>query len=136
MKLTTRCRYGTRAMAEIASNYGIRPTTKKEIARNQDIPDSYLENILVDLKKDDLIITIRGAKGGYELSKSPEKISVHDIVDSLGGGLEPVDCLKKSDDCNRADICSARNIWKELQEAQESVLKRYTLADLTGGNYK
>ncbi len=135
MKLTTRCRYGTRAMAEIALNYGIRATKKREISGNQNIPDSYLENILADLKKAELIETIRGVNGGYKLSRSPLEITILDIISTLDGGMEPVNCLKDKE-CSMIETCGTRNVWRELQIAQETVLKRYSLADLTGRKFK
>jgi Rrf2 family protein len=131
MKISTKGRYGTRAILEIARRYGQSPIKRSEIAESQSVPDSYLENILIALKKAGLIRTIRGAHGGYQLAKSPDDISVLDIVEVLEGTIVPVSCIEENrSDCIRNGRCVTRQIWNEMYDAIRSVLGKYSLKDL------
>jgi Rrf2 family protein len=130
MKLSTRCRYGTRALVEIARNYGGGPTKRKDIARAQGLSQAYLENILSVLKSQGLVKTTRGADGGFVLSKAPTSITMLDIVQALEGSIAPVDCLDDPTGCDRAGRCGARKAWKKLHDAQVKVLSGITLMDL------
>ena len=130
MKLSTKCRYGTRAMVEIARRYGQGPVKRREIAKTQDISDSYLENILIALKHGGLIETIRGARGGYVLKVPPGEISLLEVFNALEGPFLPVGCLDSDEICGRLDDCQTRQAWKRLQEAVESVLRKETIQSL------
>ncbi|MFW5722085.1 MAG: RrF2 family transcriptional regulator [Desulfohalobiaceae bacterium] len=130
MKLSTKCRYGTRAMVEIARRYGQGPVKRREIAQTQDISDSYLENILIALKHGGLIETIRGARGGYVLKVPPGEISLLEVFNALEGPFLPVGCLDSDETCGRLDDCQTRQAWKRLQEAVESVLRKETIQSL------
>ena len=127
MKLTTKCRYGVRAIIEIAKNYGQCPTKRKDISRVQNIPDSFLENILIDLKNHGIISSIRGARGGFVLKRTPEQISMYDILSSLEGKLVLIDCIHTPDACPKSDKCVVRDVWGELQRTQEKILKETTI---------
>lgn len=131
MRLSTKGRYGTRAILEIAKAYGKNPVKRREIVESQQVPDSYIENILVALKAAGLIGTIRGANGGYELSRAPEKITVLEVIEALEGTIAPVYCLEESSkECDRIDHCTTREIWDEMYQAMRNVLLSYTLADI------
>jgi len=130
MKLTTKCRYGVRAVLEIAKNYDIRPTTRKEIAKNQKIPESFLENILIELKRAGLILSVRGARGGFLLNRTPNSITMLDIVLVLQTSIVPVDCILNPKKCSSVDDCITRPIWKKMHETQEKVLQSYTVKSL------
>lgn len=129
MKLSTKCRYGARALVEIAKRYGQGPIKRKEIVEIQDIADSYLENILVALRNAGLIRTIRGAKGGYSLSKAPEEISFLDIVEAIQGSISPIDCLDDESLCqnNNSKNCVTRPVWMDLYRAEKEVLSKHNL---------
>jgi Rrf2 family cysteine metabolism transcriptional repressor len=129
-KLSTKCRYGTRAIVEIAKSYGKVPVKRKDIAKSQRISESYLENILISLKNSGMIDTVRGAQGGYMLKKAPSAILLFDVVQALEGSLAPVECLEKQSACNRISHCSTRNLWKDLMDAQKEVLQSVTLQNL------
>lgn len=129
MRLSTKSRYGTRAIIEIARYYRKPPIKRKEITAKQLIPDSYLENILVTLKAAGLITTIRGANGGYQLAKAPDEITVFEVVQALEGCITPVPCID-SGECNLFGICITRSIWSEMYQAMEQVLTSYTLKDV------
>ena len=130
MKLSTKSRYGAKAVIEIARNYMKQPTKRKDISKNQKIPDSYLENILIDLKKKGIIESIRGAKGGFTLKRAPSEITLFDIVTVLQTSLEPVQCVNDPNLCQNVASCVTRPIWLKLFNAQNEVLKGYTIQDL------
>ncbi len=130
MKITTKCRYGIRAMVEISRNYSLRPTTRREIASSQELDDSYLENILLDLKKNEIVRSIRGVKGGFVLNRPPESITLLEIVESLQGEIVPSECVMLPSICDRASYCVTRPVWLRLQQAQKKVLLDVTVRDL------
>jgi Rrf2 family transcriptional regulator, cysteine metabolism repressor len=130
MKLSTKCRYGTRAMLEIARHYKNGPVKRKDISKNQRISAAYLENILIALKSHGLIRTVRGANGGFALEIPPERISMFQIIQALEGSIVPVDCVDNPGSCDRSASCAARNLWKDMYKAQETVLKKATLRTL------
>lgn len=130
MRLSTKTRYGTRAVIEIASQHGNLPVKRKTIVNRQNIPDSYLENILLILKANGIINTKRGASGGYVLSRDPQEITLLEIVNIFEGSLGPVDCVDNSEICKRCEFCSTRDVWIELKEAQEKVLRNIKISNL------
>ena len=134
MKLSTRCRYGTRAVIEIARNYHRGPTKRKDIAEAQEIADSYLENILLFLKNVNLVGSIRGPRGGFVLTRHPSEITLLEVVSALEGTLMPVECLANRNLCHRIDRCESRPVWKKVQLAQEEALRNITVQDLVDGN--
>jgi Rrf2 family protein len=132
MKLSTKCRYGARAMLEIARNHAIGISTKrKDITANQGIPSSYLENILIDLRDYGLVTTIRGPKGGFRLSRAPEQITMYDIIHALRGtDALNAECLEEGYDCAKKGSCITRQVWSAMQNAQDQVLLGITLKTL------
>lgn len=132
MKLSTKCRYGARAMVEIARNHAEGLSTKrKDITANQGIPSSYLENILIDLRDKGLVSTERGPKGGFRLTRPPEEISMYEVIHALrGSDMNPVECLEDHYECDNKDTCITRQVWVAMQKAQEEVLRRITLRTL------
>ena len=130
MKLSTRGRYGTRAMAELATNYGKGPLMLEEIASRQQISRRYLEHIFADLKAAGLVRGLRGPRGGYLLTRDPRDILVSEIVAAVEGSLFIADCLEDEYYCERASRCRTRALWGEVNEAIMKVLESKTLADL------
>lgn len=130
MRLSTKCRYGTRAMLELARNYEKGPVKRREIATKQEISPHYLESILTSLKSKNLIKTIRGANGGFTLGEKPEKISMFEIVTALEGSIAPVHCIESSRKCNRSGHCTAQNFWKRLHDVQVKTMKGTSLQSL------
>lgn len=130
MKLSTKARYGLRAITEIAKSYGGAPAKRKEIAEKQGLSDSYLENLLIVLKNIRIIETTRGSNGGYVLCRAPSEISVLEIVEALEGPLDLVECVSSSKSCEKSDRCSARMVWSELSELWRKSLSAKTLQDL------
>ena len=130
MRLSTRSRYGARATLEMARNWGKCHTKRKDIARSQSISESYLENILIALKNDGIVRTVRGARGGFSLTRAPSDITLFEVISSLEGDLSPVECAVKADACDRSARCAMRRVYERLKRAQEEVLGSYTLQDL------
>jgi Rrf2 family transcriptional regulator, iron-sulfur cluster assembly transcription factor len=130
MKLSTKTRYGTRMILEMAQNYGQGAIQLGEIANRQNISLKYLEQIIRPLKEADYIKSFRGAKGGHMLSKPPEEITVGEIVAVLEGGDTLIHCDKDPDDCERVDSCLTRYLWREAATAMFQRLSAITFADL------
>lgn len=130
MKLSTRSRYGTRAMLEIARCYNKNPINRKDIIRHQRIPTEYLANILLTLKGRGLINTSRGASGGYSLSRPPSKVTLYHIVEALEGSIAPVECVENAARCRKSAQCVVRKAWTRLHDAQLGVLRSISLQDL------
>ncbi len=129
MKMSTKGRYGARAAYELARCYGNGPVMVRRIAENQNISDRYLEQILNTLRIANLVKSTRGARGGYELARSPEDITLGEIIRCLEGPLDIVPCVGGAP-CIRRPECVTCNIWYKVKAAVESVLDSYTLADL------
>jgi Rrf2 family protein len=131
MKLTTQCRYGTKAMIELARNYKKGPLKRIDLAKRQGISASYLENILILLKSRKLIRTIRGANGGYSLETAPENITMFEIMSALEDSFEPAHCHEPGEGCSRGTgHCSARKFWLDFHEMQIKTLKATNLQTL------
>ncbi|MCD6080111.1 MAG: hypothetical protein DRP73_02280 [Candidatus Omnitrophota bacterium] len=130
MKLSTRARYGVRMMLELGVNYGKGPTYLREVAEKEDISEKYLSQLVLPLKSANLITAERGIKGGYILKKSPENITLREIVEALEGKLSIVPCINEPALCNRVSLCVTRDVWKKVEEAIISTLEKITLQDL------
>lgn len=130
MKLSTRSRYGTRLLLDMAQHYNQGPVQLGDIARRQDISVKYLEQIIIPLKKAHFIETRRGPKGGHILAKPPAEITVAEIVALLEDGANLVECGEHAEICGRAETCPTRLIWKEASQAMFNSLNAITLADL------
>ena len=130
MKLSTRTRYGLRAIIELAEHNGAAPLQTKVIAGSQDISVKYLEQLMTILKSAGFVRSIRGSKGGYLLAKSPNQIRLSDVFDCLEGHVTTVECVEDRSFCERAEDCVARQVWAEVQQAIKNVLQSITLQDL------
>ena len=130
MKLSTRSRYGTRLMLDLAEHYQKGPLHLSTIALQQGISVKYLEQIIIPLKKADYIRSVRGPKGGHILAKPPAEISIGEIVALLEEGASLVECSYNPKVCARSPICQTRYIWQEAAQAMFDKLNSITLAAL------
>lgn len=130
MKLSSRARYGMRAILELAMEYGKDPLQIKTIAEREDISNKYLEQLIAMLKAAGLVRSIRGPRGGYMLAKPPAEIKLKEVFVTLEGPMIPAECLEHPEFCSRCMDCATREIWSELQDAISGVLESVTLADL------
>jgi Rrf2 family protein len=134
MKLSTRSRYGTRLILDMARNHGKTPIQLGEIARRQNISLKYLEQIIRPLKRANYIKSFRGAKGGHMLNKPPEEITVGEVVALLEGGAFLTFCSRNPKVCSRSDNCPTRIVWIEASRALFDRLNQITFADLLAGS--
>ncbi len=130
MKLSTKSRYGTRMILDLAQHYGQGAIQLGEIAKRQKISLKYLEQIIRPLKKADYVKSYRGAKGGHTLNKPPAEISVGEIVALLEGGDTLIQCDQDPTTCEREDSCLTRYLWMEAAKAMYTRLAEITFADL------
>ena len=130
MKLSTRSRYGTRLMLDMAEHHQEGPIQLRAIAKRQNIPPKYLEQIIIPLKKAGYVTSVRGYKGGHMLAKHPREITTGEIVAVLEGGRRLTVCADDPEACERAGTCATRWLWKEAIEAMYERLDAVTLADL------
>ncbi len=131
MKLSTRSRYGIRAILELAKNHGEGPLQIKVIAKRQDISVKYLEQLMAILKSAGFVRSMRGSKGGYVLAKAANQIKLGDVFNALEGqSTITVECVESKSYCARAADCVTRQVWTQVQEAIINVLQSITLQDL------
>jgi len=130
MKLSSRTRYGTRAMFALAQAYPDRAVSVRELARNQQLSPKYLEQIVAALKTAGLLKAARGMHGGYTLARPPETIKLSDILRVLEGPCQIVDCVEDARSCRMSEVCPTRETWIEVKQAIDGVLERTTLQDL------
>lgn len=130
MKLSTKARYGSRALLEIALHEGNTPVQLKDIAEKQEISLPYLEQLIKPLVTGGYIRTLPGHKGGVFLIKNPSDIKMIDIIQLYEGSIALVPCVDDPDLCDRSSTCVTRNVWSELKDAMSDVLDSKTLQDL------
>ena len=136
MKLSTRGRYGTRALLELALHQGEEPVLLKDIAHKQQISLSYLEHLISPLLTGGIIRSTRGTGGGISLARPPGEIKLSEVIQLLEGSIAPVNCLNDPEVCTRSQFCVTRDVWEELKKAMDGVLESKTLQDLVVGQKK
>ena len=136
MKLTTKGRYAVMAMADIASNNNSKPISLADISLRQNISLAYLEQIFIKLKKNKLVRSARGARGGYVLDKSPSDIKLSNIIFAVDEEVKMLNCKKQSKKgCNnKSTKCITHNLWDELDQHINGFFERIKLQDLVKQN--
>lgn len=130
MKISTKGRYAVRFLLDLALHDQATPVSLNEIAKRQDISEKYLWQIVNSLKAAGIVSAVAGKRGGFFLAKSPEKISLKDILEILEGNCSLVDCVHDSAACKRSATCITREMWHEASNLISQVLASFTLADL------
>jgi Rrf2 family protein len=130
MKLSTRSRYGTRMMLDLAAHYDEGPVQIGDISRREKISVKYLEQLIIPLKKARLIESARGPKGGHMLTKPPEEITIGEIVRVLEGGIDLTHCIENPDVCEKTNSCLTRTVWEDATRAMYERLDASTLANI------
>jgi Rrf2 family protein len=132
MKFSSRSEYGTRALLDLALHYGEGPVQSAEIAARQEIPENYLNQLLVTLRKAGFIRSLRGPQGGHLLAKPPEKINLGEVISVLDGSTAPMSCadMGMTIDCEFDNFCVLRDVWCRVKEAIDQVLNSTSLDDL------
>lgn len=136
MKVSKRTEYGLRAIVALAARGGLEtPVPLREIAAQEDIPEAFLDQIFGSLRRIGVVVSVRGASGGYQLARPPQEISMGEIVRVLEGTVAPIGCVGDEavdpvDFCARASHCHTRSVWVKLYSSIEQVLNGITLADV------
>ena len=130
MKLSTKGRYGTRALLDLALHQGEGPILLRDIAQRQQISLRYLEHLITPLIAGGLVRSTRGAGGGVLLARPPEEIRLSEVIQLLEGSIAPVECINNPGVCSRSELCVTRDIWGEMKKAMNGVLESTTLQDL------
>jgi len=117
-------------MYDLAKNVNAGPQPIKAIAERQGIPEAYLEQLFAVLKRDGLVNSVRGAQGGYTLSRTPEEITVGDVLRTLEGGLNLVDCLEEEETCGKSCACPSRIVWMKIRDGLNAIVDSITLQDM------
>lgn len=130
MKISTKGRYALRLMVDIAQHVEDGPVSLRDAARRQQLSDKYLEQIVTPLARAGLVRSVRGAGGGYLLTRKPEEYSVGDILRPLEGDLAPVECATDGGYCEHSCDCVTVELWQDIHRAVSQVVDGTTLADL------
>jgi Rrf2 family protein len=132
MKLSTKGQYGLRALLDMAIYQNEGPVTLNNIAERQDISEGYLEQLMMPLKRAGIVKSIRGAQGGYLLTKDPKNVTVGEIIRVLEGPIAPVACVDEEnpEECARSSFCATRIVWAKVRDSISEVLDSFTLEDL------
>lgn len=129
MKLSTKGRYGVKAMVDLALHYGDTPVSIKTISQRQNISEYYLEQLFSPLRKAKLIKSVRGAQGGYVLNSAPKDITVAEVMYVLEGPIEISECIEGSE-CDKTDYCATRLLWEKIKNSIDEVMESITLQDI------
>lgn len=131
MKITYKGDYALKAVLDLARHYDQGTVTISEIARRIDASVKFLEHVLLELKRGGFVESRRGKIGGYSLSRSPDKITMGEIIRYVEGSMEPIACIKKGYlDCGDIDACIFRNIWRKVYQATSDIVDHITFEDL------
>jgi Rrf2 family protein len=137
MKLSTKGRYGLKAMFDLALHDGKGPVSLASISERQGISMNYLEQLVSPLRKAGLLKSVRGAQGGYLLAKAPVDISVKEILELLEGPLAPASCVIEGDhSCDHSNLCVSRMIYDRIYESINQVVENISLQDMLDEQHK
>jgi Rrf2 family cysteine metabolism transcriptional repressor len=134
IRISTKGRYGTRFMLELASHYGKGPLLLKEVAQSQGLSEGYLQHIVDALKGAGLVFSSRVGHGGYTLARPPEEITLKDILSILEGSINLVECIDNPIICGRSEDCVPRKVWSELSANFSKSLDSITLGKMVQMN--
>ena len=140
LHFSTRGEYGVRLMVELARHRGTGPVSLADISDHEDLPRPYLEQLVISLREAGLVVSTRGAHGGYELSRDAHDIRMRQVVEALEGPISPMVCatdhgdevLEHPQPCDRTSFCNVQSLWIKVRQAVMVALDSMTLADLAG----
>ena len=130
MKISTKGRYGTRALLDVAMHQGEGPVQLKVIAERQQLSISYLEHIVAPLISAGMLRSVRGVNGGVLLGKPAKDIKLNEVIRALEGSVALVECVDDPNVCPRSDHCATRDMWAEIKKAMDGVLESTTIQEL------
>lgn len=134
MKITRACDYTIRALVHMAKYPVGTAFMRSDLAKECNVPDSFLGKILQSLAKSDILTSERGKKGGFKLGKDPKDICMLDVMTAVDGPLYINNCIDVNENCCFSENCCAHEMWQDVQNSLESKLKEYTLADIVCKN--
>jgi Rrf2 family protein len=130
VKFSMKTDYGVRALTDLANHYGEGLITTASIASREGIPEPFLDQLMILMRKAGLVRSVRGPQGGHQLAKDPGEITLADVVLALEGSLTPIECLEHAEGCAKGPRCAQRAVWQEVQSTVEGILRRVTLREL------
>ena len=137
MKISTKGKYGLRAMIDLAQYSEQEAVSISSIAQRQKISESYLEQLVAKLKKAGLVVSIRGAAGGYRLARPASGISVGDVLRALEGDVRAVICTAQTEEgCEGEELCVTKYVWQRINESIEKTVDEMMLDQLVAESRK
>jgi len=130
MRVTMKSDYGLRAMIDLAAHYGQGPVSSAKIAERQLVPEHFLDQLLIALRRAGLLKSQRGPQGGHMLACPPQQISMSDVIHALDGATAPMECLPNPTICQFAPGCAIRDVWQEVEQFAQQLLANTTLEQL------
>jgi Rrf2 family protein len=130
MKISTKGRYGLRILLDLATHQNKGPVNLGDISERQGISEKYLWQVINLAKSAGLITSARGPKGGYSVAKPSDQITILEIISALEGPIILVDCLDKSENCERNAMCVTREVWGKIEDSMKKTMASITLQDL------
>lgn len=132
MKITSKSHYGVQVMADLAKGWGQGPLPLSVIAQSERIPHDYLEQLMIPLRRYGLVKAQRGTRGGYLLSRQPEKITIGEIIQALEGEMAPVACVSKTGKiiCPTEKFCQSKKVWEKIQTNVLAALNSVNLKEV------
>lgn len=130
MKISTKGRYGLRILLDIAMNPGEQPRMIRDICKSQKISEKYAGRLIIELRKAGMLVSIRGAHGGFKLKKMPKDISLLEVIETMEGPVSVVDCVGNPKNCKRVDECGANKVWSGLNSLVKNYLADISLQDI------
>ena len=130
MKISTKGRYGLRILIDLATHDPAKPRLIRDIAQSQQISEKYISRLVIDLRRANLIRSVRGVNGGFHLAKRPEEITLLEVLETMEGPISVVDCVRSPEKCKRQHLCPARDIWTELNDGIRQLTRNITLDDI------
>jgi len=133
MKLSTKSRYGTRILLELAKHWNKGPMQASKISEIQKIPVNYLEQLILTLRKAGFVKSVRGPKGGHMIATDPYEINLNQVIKLFEGQYDLVECVSSPEKCDRSDDCLVRNAWKEANDVLHEKLNTISIGTLLNG---
>ena len=130
MKISTKGRYGLRILMDLAIHQSEKPRLIRDIAKSQQISEKYISRLVIALRKEGMIRSVRGVNGGFHIAMKPEDITLLDVIEVMEGPLSIVDCVKAPKRCAMHVNCAPREIWCKLNDEIRDLMRQTTLADI------
>lgn len=134
MKISTKGRYGLRILVDLALHSGQNPRLMRDIAQSEQISEKYISRLVIALRRAGLVSSVRGAKGGLQIAKSPDRITLLEIVEAMEGTISIVDCVMAAEGCPRSAFCGTHGIWGQLNTDIRNLMGKITLEDIIKEN--